>query len=167
MNWGDMTRTLVLLVGSLLLTAGCDPGWRYRVLGAQVVDDFRRTRYALESHGVGLTIRGWLLSADVSIDLELTNRGPGPLYIDTSLLRAVDARGLNLRMIEGYRVPEGIRTMPVILNVGESSRVQRAFAASPFSGLRRNPDLKVITLSIDGMTRAGQPIPLQVTLEWE
>ncbi len=99
-----MTRTLVLLVGSLLLTAGCDPGWRYRVLGAQVVDDFSRTRYAreyaLESHGVGLTIRGWLFSADVSIDLELTNRGPGPLYIDTSLLRAVDARGSNLRMIE-------------------------------------------------------------------
>ncbi len=166
-----MTRTLVLLVGSLLLTAGCDPGWRYRVLGAQLVDDFSRTRYAreyaLESHGVGLTIRGWLFSADVSIDLELTNRGPGPLYIDTSLLRAVDARGSNLRMIEWYRVPEGIRTMPVILNVGEASRVQRAFAARPCSGLRRNPDLKVITLSIDGMTRAGQPIPLQVTLEWE
>jgi hypothetical protein len=35
------------------------------------------------------------------------------------------------------------------------------------SGLRRNPDLKVITLFIDGMTRAGQPIPLQATLEWE
>ena len=102
-----MTRTVVLLVGSLLLTAGCDPGWRYRVLGAQMVDDPSRTRSALESHGVGATVHGWLFVADVSIDLELTNRGPGPLYIDTSLLRAVDARGSNLRMIE--RVPSSRR----------------------------------------------------------
>ena len=149
------SRQAVILDGGI----GClAPRWSTIPVG---------TRYVLESHGVGATVHGWLFVADVSIDLELTNRGPGPLYIDTSLLRAVDARGSNLRMIEGCRVPEGIRRMPVVLNVGESSRVERAFAASPFFGLRRNPDLKVITLFIDGMTRAGQPIPLQITLEWE
>ena len=160
----EMMATFVLLVASLLITAGCDPGWRYHVLGAQIVD---RSGYRLESHGIGVTIHGSLLSADISIDLELTNLDAGPLSIDTNLVRAVDARGSSLRMIEWYRVPESISTMPVVLGFGETSRVQRTFAANAFAGLRRNPNLRVITLFIDGITRGGQPIPFQATLEWE
>jgi hypothetical protein len=41
--------------------------------------------------------------------------------------------------------------------------MQRTFAANPFSGLRRNPNLRVITAFIEGIAPAGQPIPLQVT----
>jgi hypothetical protein len=161
-----MMATFVLLIAGLLITAGCDPGWRYQALSAQMVDR-TSARYVLQSHGVGVTIHGSLLSADISIDLELTNLDAGPLYIDTNLVRAVDAQGSSLHMIEGYRVPESIRTMPVVLGFGETSRVQRTFAARALSGLRRNPNLRVITLFIDGITRAGQPIPLRVTLERE
>src|SRR5204862_1718017 len=60
------------------------------------------------------------VSADISIDLELTNLDARPLSIDTNLVRAVDARGSSLRMIEWYRVPESIGTMPVVLGFGVS-----------------------------------------------
>jgi hypothetical protein len=161
-----MTGAFVVVVASLLITAGCDPGWRYQMLGAQT-GDRNSARYSLRSHEVEVSIHASVFSAEVLIDLELTNLDAGRLYIDTNQVRAVDARGSSLRMIEGYRVPDSIGTMLVVLGFGETSRVQRRFAVRPSSGLRRNPNLRVITLFIDGIARAGQSIPLQVTLEWQ
>ena len=52
------------------------------------------------------------------------------------------------------------------LGRGDICRMSGTFQVDPMSGLRKNPDLKNLTVIVDGLARGGTPISRSAVLEW-
>ena len=165
-----MIRTYVFTLLALLSTAGCDPGWTYRVPGASARPN-DGSRYMLaETDGVAGTLRSWMFAGELVVEIEIVNQAGDPLHLDPESLRVVDARGALLQKLTGHHAWPSRWTSPapgLIVEAGRSYRLSDEFLVDPFSGILPNRDLKVITVYLDGLSRAGRAIPLRVTLERE
>jgi hypothetical protein len=160
-----LMRTLVVLLTLVVLaSSGCDPGWGYRVPGATPIRD-DGIRYRLEeTGGVGGTVHGHLFAAGLTVEIDIVNRGISPLRVTPELLRAVDARGTPLPKAQ---YDDSQMQPQLVIAPDGTCRLRGDSRVNPLSGIVANRNLKIITVFVDGISRAEQPIPLQVRLEWE
>ena len=164
-----MIRSLRVSVLVALAVAGCDPGWGYRTRDAGAIQD-GVIRYPIpETQGVEGTVSASLFSMGLMVEVKIVNRGSDPLQVNPELLRAVDERGSDLpkrwSMCAGTK-----RAEVIVLNANQTYQLTGHFFVKPLSGpfgLFANRDLKLVTVFVDGLTRADQSIPLRFALEWK
>jgi hypothetical protein len=164
----DMIKVLTWSVIVTLAAAGCDPGWGYRTLHTGAAQDGLNKYPIPETQGVEGTVSASLFSLGLRVTVNIVNRASEPLLVNPQLLRAVDARGADLakRWSRCVGASEGI----VVLNANQTCELTGGFGVNPLLGpfgLFPNRDLKLVTVFVDGLTRADRSIPLRVDLEWK
>lgn len=160
---------LLLLPLVSLVAVACDPGWGYVVTGGMKEDDGFFLLPAQQD--TGFRVAGSLFAFDLTVWLEITNLLDEPLSITPRNTAVLDAAG---RALPLRRSPtcSGRQDQEVVqLAHDEICRLVAEFEVHPLVGRgirggKPNPDLRVITLAQDGISRQEQKIPVRIQMGW-
>jgi len=158
-----MKRILAMIL-TVFLLSGCDPGWSYRPHDPGTSRSGQYQYRFAETDGVETTVSCRLFSMGLTIGIKIVNHGPGSLSVAPELLSVQDARGNKLERVGGHcdASKDGEK---FVLDAGKSCEVVGRFQVNPLSGPFPNPDLKNVTVVMDGLARDGKQIPLKRVLD--
>jgi len=161
MGQSVMKRLIPVLILSLA-TIGCDPGWKYNIVGKgkQI-----HNSYITEDLLIG--IDGTLYAFLLGINIVIMNKGNNPLKIDVEKFRAEDAK--NVALAGSFHCNDPDNSKVIILNRNQSCLLSADFEVDPVTNLfyRPNPDLRTINVYMDELVREEKKISLHIQLQWD
>jgi hypothetical protein len=154
----------LLILGALAGTTACDPHWKYRARDGAV------QRPAEFDQGISLRAAGELAIATLRVEVELRNDDAQPLTVGSAAFRVLDAANRPLTPSPGSRDRPPCadrKESSVTLGRGDACKISRTFEVVPMVQSRMNPDLRNLTVVVDGLARGGRPVSRSTVLERE
>lgn len=158
------------IAATLLLLAACDPGWSYRVRSAgSPMGQGTRSQGVSGPRDTSLQVIASQFTSGLTITLRLSNLSASPIGVSPNGLRAFNKAGTELLGRSWSLVCErGNRSGREVLRSGEETTLATGDACEITAYFSAPVDAKVmaeVSLVYDGVRRAGQIVPIRVTLE--
>ena len=161
-------KRVVFVACAVIVGASCDPGWRYHVPDRP--DGVTRGGDARGS--ISMRTKGELAITALYVEVAVTNLDAGVLVVHENPFHVLDARGRPLPWYAGHPPARPCEEQPqtvVPLGRGEPCTMRGRFLVRPTDdslGWHPNPDLKTLTVILDGLERGGVRLASSAILAW-